>query len=56
MRFGRRPMRYDQTRKAMCHEHNIRPGALRGFLDNCYPLFANWVVPNTLLDTHKFGM
>ena len=49
-------MRYRQTGKAMCDQHSIRPGALHGFLDNCYPLFANWVVPITLSDTHKFGM
>jgi hypothetical protein len=33
--------------EAMCHQHNIRPGALHGFLDNCYPLFANRVLPIT---------
>ena len=34
---------------------NTASGPASGFLDNCYPLFANWVVPITLLDTHNSG-
>ena len=43
-------MRHRQAAKAMCDQHNIRPGTLYGLFNPRDPLGTNRVAPITLLD------